>query len=483
VGTVAELLTSKIPPHSLEAERAVLGGLLLEREAWPRLAAQLTATDFLKEGHRTIFEALGQTYATGWKMDILTVTETLRRLGVVDEIGGPAALSQLLEEAVSLANLDSYAAIIREYATRRELIQVSTELISRAYESGQPALNLVVEANRRLGVLASRMALPTLAAAPQPMDVTELHGQVLPDDPGPVAGGIVVRRGLTVVGGGPKLGKTTLMQNMVLQRSRGRPWLGFPTRPGVTLVVQFELPDAELQKRTRLMLKDEEDAPPTGAVYFLSDRRIKLDRPEGIAILRPHLERLRPDLLVVDPLARAMTGDENSAKDMGAVITALDLLIQDFELSILLVHHTSKPNPDGREGGHRLRGSSALFAAADSVLLLDRSEGGFRLTFELRHGKAPEPMGLERTESLWFAPAGPPEDLLAVAGTVRLRPLTWGQFVAAIKVDEGVSKATAERLIQRALKARLIAKNNDGHYIATLTHPHGMPEGGESARE
>jgi hypothetical protein len=115
--------------------------------------------------------------------------------------------------------------------------------------------------------------------------------------------------------------------------------------------------------------------------------------------------------------------------------------------------------------------------------MLDRVDGaGFRLAFELRHGKEPEPLRLERTDTLWFIPTGPPEDLLAVARTVELLPLPWGRLVAAIKVDQDVSKATAERLVNRALKARLIAKNEDGQYLATLTYPQGNTEGKRSQR-
>lgn len=324
------------------------------------------------------------------------------------------------------------------------------------------------------------VAEPPRRGEPEPVELTELLDRTYPDDPGPVGGGIAVRGGLVIVGGGPKLGKSCLVSNMLIRRHRGEPWLGFATTAGRTFIANAEIPEPELQQRLRLQLQD--GAPlPVGSIYCLTDRRMKLDRPECVAKLRQHLNRVKPDLLVLDPLARFLSGDENSAKDMGVLVAALDVLIQEYGLSIIVVHHTGKPGPDAREGGHRLRGSSALFAAADSVLLLDRSEGGFRLAFELRHAKAPEPMRLERTDTLWFMPTGPPEDLLAVAASVRRLPLAWGQLVAAIKADQDVSKATAERLVQRALKARMVAKNEDGQYIASLTLHHGASEGERSA--
>ena len=86
-------------------------------------------------------------------------------------------------------------------------------------------------------------------------------------------------------------------------------------------------------------------------------------------------------------------------------------------------------------------------------------------------------MLLSRSERLWFAPSGPPEEVLAVAATVRTLPLSWGQLVAALKTDQGVSKTTAERLIKKALMSRIITKNSDGHYIACLTPPQPLREG------
>lgn len=306
-------------------------------------------------------------------------------------------------------------------------------------------------------------------APPEPIELTALLARQYPDHPGIVAGGLVVRQGLIVTGGAPKLGKSCLVSNLVIARHRGEPWLGFATTPGRTLVIQAEIPEPELQKRLGIMLKDG-TCPATGSVYFLTDRRIKLDRPEGLAALRQHLDRLAPDLLVIDPLARFFSGEENSAKDMGALVAALDVLIQEYAVTILLVHHVGKPGADGREGGQRLRGSSALFGAADTVMLLDRTETGFKLAFELRHGPEPDPLYLTRTPTLWFVPAGPPEDLMACAWLVASGPLRPTQLVAAIRKDRNVGERAAWTLLARTKKANLIASDADGYYCTTALY-------------
>jgi hypothetical protein len=215
---------------------------------------------------------------------------------------------------------------------------------------------------------------------------------------------------------------------------------------------------------------------PEKRLITLTYRGLRLDRTEGLHACRRYLEQTHADWLIVDPLARFFGGDENSSRDVGLLIAALDSLIQELGVAINLVHHTAKPSAlDPRVGGYRLRGSTALFAAADSVLLLDRDDDAFSLSFELRHGKEPSPLRLERTERLWFVPAGPPEDVLAVVKVIGPLTLPWAALVKAVKADLSASQATAERLVRKALKLRVIGKDSDGLYSSqpsTITNPH-----------
>jgi replicative DNA helicase len=108
VATLADLLTSKIPPHSLEAERAVLGGMLLDRESLPKAVELLKPSDFYKEGHRKIFDSMLALFDRNEPVDLLTISEELRRRSELDEVGGPATLGALVEEAATAAHLLSY---------------------------------------------------------------------------------------------------------------------------------------------------------------------------------------------------------------------------------------------------------------------------------------------------------------------------------------------------------------------------------------
>jgi hypothetical protein len=305
----------------------------------------------------------------------------------------------------------------------------------------------------------------------QPVEYHELLRREYTEPPGVVGGGVVVREGLHVKGGPPKRGKSLLCMQKVFARSTQQPWLGFATTPGVSLIFNAEIPERDLQARARIMQTPLPIPVPPDLVHFVTHRGLRLDRRDDLRVIRSIIEGLRPDYVLIDPLARFFSGDENSSRDVGRLVGTLDELIQAYHLAIELVHHTAKPQADDqRAGGLRLRGSSALFAAVDSALVLDRSSDGlFKLSFELRHGREPEPMLLRRTEHLWLEPSGPPDDLLQVAAIVQKLPLRYGQLLDAIQADMEVKKRSAEALVARARKAGIIAVE-DGTYRTTANY-------------
>jgi replicative DNA helicase len=182
---VADLLTGKIPPHNFDAERAVLGGLLLDWESLPKAIELLNPFDFYKEGHRKIFAAMEALFERNTPTDLITVSEELRRRSELDEIGGPALLGELVEVAATAANLLSYGAIVREKAVLRELIRITTDLIDRAYKNGSPPVTLVETAQRQLESLAKLAAPASDAPIEKVLSGAELFAQPIsrPDWP------------------------------------------------------------------------------------------------------------------------------------------------------------------------------------------------------------------------------------------------------------------------------------------------------------
>jgi replicative DNA helicase len=150
-------LPSRIPPHNLDAERAVLGAVLLEgREALPRVVEVLTPSDFYTEANRVVYATMLHLFERGEPVDLITLTEELRREDQLSFVGGPAALALLVEQASLAAHLMSYTAIVRDMAVLRELIQASTQIITQAFDAKEDVKSLVDEAERRIFGLAER---------------------------------------------------------------------------------------------------------------------------------------------------------------------------------------------------------------------------------------------------------------------------------------------------------------------------------------
>src|SRR5438876_1983376 len=148
---------SRLPPHNLDAERAVLGAVLLEgREALPRVVEVLRPSDFYTEAHRAIYQAMLTLFDRGAPVDSLTLNEELRRTDQLQFVGGPAAIALLMEEASIAAHLGSYTAIVRDMAVLRELIQTSTHIIGQAFDAKEDVQTLVDDAEKRIFSLAER---------------------------------------------------------------------------------------------------------------------------------------------------------------------------------------------------------------------------------------------------------------------------------------------------------------------------------------
>src|SRR3989454_3605807 len=150
-------LPARIPPHNLDAERAVLGAVLLEgRETLPRVIELLRSSDFYTDAHRTIYETMQGLFDRSEPVDLITLSEDLRRDGTLESVGGPGALALLVEHASIAAHLSAYAGIVRDMAVLRELIQTSTQIIGQAFEAKEDVQTLVDDAERKIFGLAER---------------------------------------------------------------------------------------------------------------------------------------------------------------------------------------------------------------------------------------------------------------------------------------------------------------------------------------
>jgi len=372
--TLPELLTRNIPPHSLEAERAVLGALLLERAAWPRALDLLEASDFYKEAHRKIFAAMVHTVQTSDGVDVVTLSETLGSRDELEEIGGPATLGALIEEAAILPRLEAYAAIVRDKAELRNLIRLSSELIGKAYENGHPAAELLVDGARQMEALVRRagprrgamLPLPALIASPPPRPLWLVEG-------------LIRQAANGWVGAGAKVGKSYLVLDLLLACALGVPWLdtfAVPRPLSIALVEEEDSAWRVYERATRLLRGRGVEAPPT---FVLAVRTgIQLDKEGSLAPLLDHLRAGPVDLIVWDVFNRLHTVDEKRPEQTLPLLRRLDRLRDEFGVANLVLHHSRKPSvsgPDLASGGQQLRGPSEYQGWAENSLYLKPLKG------------------------------------------------------------------------------------------------------------
>ena len=129
----------KVPPHSIEAEQSVLGGLMLDNERWDDVAERVVADDFYTRPHRHIFTEMGRLQEGGSPIDLITLAESLERQGQLDSVGGFAYLAELSKNTPSAANISAYADIVRERAVVREMIAVRSRLRPAGAHQRRPA--------------------------------------------------------------------------------------------------------------------------------------------------------------------------------------------------------------------------------------------------------------------------------------------------------------------------------------------------------
>jgi hypothetical protein len=441
-----------IPSMDLAAEAATLGGVLLSGADVLRGLA-LPTEAFYTDSHRCIYRAMLRLVERRERVDVITVQAELARVNELDLAGGAAALAHLLEEGSIAVNVPSYARIIATHAQDREYAAMAARLLSANGNGPEAKAAIVRDAEARIRALAPRATDST------PTELTALLGHRFPPRVDYIGRGILPKSSVMVLGGRTFLGKSLLLDNLVIQRAHGRPWLGFPTDPGITLTCSAEIKLPGVQERMATLLAGRE-APPEGRVHFRDERGIKLDTPAGLDRIAGWIQETGATILRLDPLAKYMSTEENSTTAMGRVVDSMEFLADRYELGVIVVHHEGHANRDsGRTGGDRLRGSTALYAAADTVGMLSKDGDGYRLEWELRHARTPEPMRLRRDDALWYHPAGLSDEDMAVAKVVSAAiAMRHDELVSAIQRDAGGSESTAKRRLKDALASGALEK-------------------------
>jgi replicative DNA helicase len=395
----------KVPPHSIEAEQAVLGGLLLSRNAWERVADLLTDEDFYREDHRQIFAAAHELLENGKPCDAVTVTEWFEARGRVEEIDGGRYVSQLVNNTPSAANIAAYAEIVREKSILRSLIDVGTAIAADAYGSdGRDSQALLEEAEKQIFRIADRgvrsgsgflSVQDTIKTAIERIqELHEFEGEItgiptgFKDLDSKTAG--LQPSDLVIVAGRPAMGKTTLAMNFAEHAAikHDKPVAIFSMEMSALQLVMrlFSSLGQIEQGRLRTGNLEELDWPKlTSAMNLLQRSHIFIDETPALSPseLRARARRLKREhdiqLIVVDYLQLMAVPDtrENRATEIAEISRSLKAIAKELNVPVIALSQLNRSleqRPNKRPVMADLRESGSIEQDADLILFIYRDE-------------------------------------------------------------------------------------------------------------
>ncbi|MDH6595080.1 replicative DNA helicase [Variovorax sp. TBS-050B] len=398
----------RIPPHSIEAESSVLGGLLLDNGAWDRMGDLLVDGDFYRHEHKLIYAAIGGLINASKPADVITVYEQLQSLGKAEEIGGLVYLNSLAQYVPSASNIRRYAEIVRERSILRKLVSASDEIATNAFNTqGKSVDKILDEAEQKIfniGEEGTRMKQGF-----QSMDalVVELLDRVteMAENPNDITG---VRTGfyefdkmtsglqpgdMIVLAARPSMGKTSLAINIAehVALNEGLPVAVFSMEMGASqLAVRIVGSIGRIDQghlRTG-KLSDEEWPRLTEAIEKLRNVSLHIDETPGLTTseLRANARRLarqygRLGLIVVDYLqlmsVSSSMSDENRATAVGEISRGLKMLAKELKCPVIALSQLSRgveSRTDKRPMMSDLRESGAIEQDADIIMFIYRDD-------------------------------------------------------------------------------------------------------------
>lgn len=399
----------RVPPHSIESESSVLGGLLLDNNAWDRVADLLVDSDFYRHEHRAIYSALATLINSNKPADVVTVFEHMRERGKAEEAGGLVYLQSLAQYVPSAANIRRYAELVRERAILRKLVSVSDEISSQAFNTeGKAVAAILDDAQQKMfdvGADSARMKqgfqdMDTLMV--RLLDrVQEMSEKPADAIPGVPSGFVDLDRmtaglhpgDLVVLAARPSMGKTALAINIAehVALNEGLPVAVFSMEMGADqLASRIAGSIGRInQSSLRTGRLDFEEWPRlTTAVETLRNAPLHINEIGGLTIteLRAGARRLarqcgKLGLIVVDYLqlmsVPTSMSAENRATAVGDISRGLKLLAKDLQCPVIALSQLNRSveaRTDKRPLMSDLRESGAIEQDADVIMFIYRDE-------------------------------------------------------------------------------------------------------------
>jgi len=388
-------------PHNLEAERSVLGAILLHNEAFNRVAELIGARDFFRDAHRRIFEKMVVLSERGEAIDLVTLKDELGRSGTLDDVGGPAYIASLVDGVPRAVNVEHYSRIVKEKSTLRELIYSANKILASAYDAEDDATVIldraeqdifaIAEGSIREGFVSTRdlahLSLETIEKAharrqlitgvPSGFaDLDELTAGFQPSD-------------LVIIAARPAMGKTSLVLNITQHVGiKAGMTVGFFSLEMAKEQLFIRLLQAEAGidgHRLRTGFLGENDwGKISHSLGVLSEAKIFIDDSPAIGVLemRAKARRLMAEhglhLLVVDyiQLMQGRGRFENRVLELASISRGLKGLAKELKIPVVVLSQLSRAPESQRRRPQLsdLRESGALEQDADVVLLIYRED-------------------------------------------------------------------------------------------------------------
>jgi replicative DNA helicase len=399
----------RIPPHSMEAESSVLGGLLLDNKSWEQVADLLSEGVFYRYEHRQVFLGISALINASRPADVITVYEYLQSIGKAEEVGGLGYLNALAQYVPSASNIRRYAEIVRERAILRKLVTASDEIATNAFNTqGKPVPQILDEAEQKIfqiGEEGSRLKqgfqnMDQLAVilmdrvnqmADSPNDITGVPSGFVDFDKmtsGMQAGDLIV------LAARPSMGKTALAINIAehVALNEGLPVAVFSMEMGASqLAIRIVGSIGRIdQQRLRTGKLNQEEWPRlTEAIEKLRNVSLHIDETPGLTPteLRANARRLartcgKLGLIVVDYL-QLMSGNtssnsgDNRATEIGEISRGLKMLAKELQCPVIALSQLNRSvetRTDKRPMMSDLRESGAIEQDADVIMFIYRDD-------------------------------------------------------------------------------------------------------------
>ncbi|ALF88089.1 Replicative DNA helicase [Ralstonia solanacearum] len=407
--TDPQLESLKVPPHSIEAEQSVLGGLLLDNAAWDRIADFINEFDFYRYDHRLIFHNIGKLISQAKPADVITVYEQLQAAGKAEEVGGLAYLNALAQNTPSAANIRRYAEIVRDRGVLRQLVTIADEISAGAFNpQGRDVRQLLDEAESKVFAIAEEGARgqkgfleiqPLLTQVVERID--ELYHRDSQNDITGVPTGFVDLDRMTsgmqggdliIVAGRPSMGKTAFSLNIGehVAVEQGLPVAVFSMEMAGTQLAMRMLGSVGRLDQHRLRtgrLLDEDWPRLTHAIQKMNDAQLFIDETPALnpMELRARSRRLARQcgqlgLIIIDYLqlmSGSGSGGENRATEISEISRSLKGLAKELNCPVIALSQLNRSleqRPNKRPVMSDLRESGAIEQDADVILFIYRDQ-------------------------------------------------------------------------------------------------------------